>query len=556
MAARSAALPEVPEHAYIVTPTEPRSTPLEECGKRGLRSRRFSRRIQRGGRRGPRARARAARHRGAHRASAWSGRRSLGVVNMRDGCCSPRTPPSPSPTCRPGAIFAASHSGTMIGALLSRGKARGIGFAGFVSVGNEVDLSHRRDLRGDSRRSGDHRLSAVSRDDPQGATSCELRAGGGRARQAVIAYKLGRSAAARSSPCRTPARSPAKTTSRTPFSRLRHRAGRHARGTDRRTAAGGPVAVLRAPESSTASRRGDHHWRRRRDGRRPARRARRRGRRRRVAAKRSRVSLAAGIDASPARLVDLTLAARVTRHERGARHSARGAGIRPGRRGRRIFRALSSGSRGAAGRSTAPGHKPLAASWCPTRRKRWRSSAAAGVPSFRTPEACADAIAAALVARPPRPLPQVRTGPVGGGRLLDELEAGALLDRLGIARAPRSRSSPTRRAHPHSFAYPVVVKVLSAEFAQERCRRRSAGVRNGSELIEAFREIRKSASADGRDRVLVQPMVTGIGEALLGYRVDGDVGPLIMVAAGGCTRRSTATAPCGSRRSISPRHAR
>ena len=40
-----------------------------------------------------------------------------------------------------GRIFAASHSGSMIGTLLSRGKARGIGFAGLVSVGNEVDLS-------------------------------------------------------------------------------------------------------------------------------------------------------------------------------------------------------------------------------------------------------------------------------------------------------------------------------------------------------------------------------------------------------------------------------
>ena len=29
----------------------------------------------------------------------------------------------------------------LIGALLSRGKARGVGFAGLVSVGNEVDLS-------------------------------------------------------------------------------------------------------------------------------------------------------------------------------------------------------------------------------------------------------------------------------------------------------------------------------------------------------------------------------------------------------------------------------
>jgi succinyl-CoA synthetase beta subunit len=34
-------------------------------------------------------------------------------------------------------------------------------------------------------------------------------------------------------------------------------------------------------------------------------------------------------------------------------------------------------------------------------------------------------------------------------------------------------------------------------------------------------------------RVLVQPMIAGIGEALIGYRVDRDVGPLVMVAAGG-----------------------
>jgi len=31
----------------------------------------------------------------------------------------------------------------------------------------------------------------------------------------------------------------------------------------------------------------------------------------------------------------------------------------------------------------------------------------------------------------------------------------------------------------------------------------------------------------------VQPMVSGLGEALVGYRVDRDVGPPVMVAAGG-----------------------
>jgi acyl-CoA synthetase (NDP forming) len=40
-----------------------------------------------------------------------------------------------------GDVMVVSHSGSMIGALVSRGRARGVGFASLVSVGNEVDLS-------------------------------------------------------------------------------------------------------------------------------------------------------------------------------------------------------------------------------------------------------------------------------------------------------------------------------------------------------------------------------------------------------------------------------
>ncbi|HTO42320.1 MAG TPA: CoA-binding protein, partial [Rhizomicrobium sp.] len=40
-----------------------------------------------------------------------------------------------------GRLFVASHSGSMIGALASRGAARGIGFAGLVSVGVEADVT-------------------------------------------------------------------------------------------------------------------------------------------------------------------------------------------------------------------------------------------------------------------------------------------------------------------------------------------------------------------------------------------------------------------------------
>src|SRR4030095_11466623 len=65
----------------------------------------------------------------------------LGVVDLRHKTFLTANAAFDEPDLPVGRIFAASHSGGMIGTLLSRGKARGIGFAGLVSVGNEVDLS-------------------------------------------------------------------------------------------------------------------------------------------------------------------------------------------------------------------------------------------------------------------------------------------------------------------------------------------------------------------------------------------------------------------------------
>ena len=48
-----------------------------------------------------------------------------------------------------------------------------------------------------------------------------------------------------------------------------------------------------------------------------------------------------------------------------------------------------------------------------------------------------------------------------------------------------------------------------------------------------MRETVKQRTGITPDRVLVAPMISGIGEALIGYRVDREAGPLIMVAAGG-----------------------
>jgi acyl-CoA synthetase (NDP forming) len=192
--------------------------------------------------------------------------------------------------------------------------------------------------------------------------------------------------------------------------------------------------------------------------------------------------------------------------------------------------------------------KPLVAFIAPDAPAALAALSRAGVPNFHTPEACADAIAAALSRRPPRSSfvsrPDVggrdqHGHDEGGGRVLDELAAGALLDRLGIARAPAvALDAGIARAPALPFPYPVAVKVLSAEIAHKS----DLGgvvlnVADGTALVAAIRDIstRVAERQPGVRvaRVLVQAMVAGLGEALVGYRVDRDVGPLVMVAAGG-----------------------
>jgi succinyl-CoA synthetase beta subunit len=127
--------------------------------------------------------------------------------------------------------------------------------------------------------------------------------------------------------------------------------------------------------------------------------------------------------------------------------------------------------------------------------------------------------------------------PAGEGRLLDELEAYALLDRLGIAHAASlALDAAAGVAPPLPFPFPVAAKVLSAGIAHKSDIGGVAlGIADGAGLVAAIGEMRSRIAAHGHrlDRVLVQPMLSGVGEALVGYRVDRDVGPLIMVAAGG-----------------------
>ena len=158
--------------------------------------------------------------------------------------------------------------------------------------------------------------------------------------------------------------------------------------------------------------------------------------------------------------------------------------------------------------------------------------AAAGVPNFHTPEACADAVAAALQRRLPRTIEVRSHKPSGSIRLMDELEAYALLDRIGIPRAPSvalDGAGEARGSLP--FPFPVAVKALSAQLAHKS----DAGgvVLNVGDDKALAAAIERIGRATGAGRLLVQPMMAGVGEVLLGYRVDPDVGPLVMLAAGG-----------------------
>src|SRR5690606_34387073 len=66
---------------------------------------------------------------------------SIGVVNLHNGLTLTANAAFAEPDLPKGGIFVGSHSGSLIGALVSRGKRKGIGFAGLVSVGGEADLS-------------------------------------------------------------------------------------------------------------------------------------------------------------------------------------------------------------------------------------------------------------------------------------------------------------------------------------------------------------------------------------------------------------------------------
>jgi acyl-CoA synthetase (NDP forming) len=546
------ALPEVPEHAYVVAGVEAAMEAIEACGRLGVA---VATVLADGfGEAGEAGHAREARLREIVATTGMRivGPSSLGIVNLRNGALITANAAFDESDLPTGRIFAASHSGGMIGTLLSRGKACGIGFAGLVSVGGEADLSLGEIcdvMLGDPDVDGYVLFLETLRHADRLRAFAQRAAAAGKP---VLAYKLGRSAQARElavthtgalageddvadaflRDCGIArvetlsalieglpllARIPPRKEKRTPTAAVvTTTAGGAATVVDPLASRG--VDVI-APSEATLAR-----------------------------------FAAAGIKVAPARLIDLTLA--------GARYEIMKGTLdilTTAPEYDIVVAVVGSSARFYPHLAVQPiidsagSDKPIAVFLVPEAPQARAALGAAGVANFYTPEACADAVAAALMRRAPRVLPGNASVPPpppypppqedregggtptlpGKGRTLNELEAYALFDRLGIPHAPSVALDADLTEPPAPpLGFPVALKVLSSEITHKSdVGGVMLGIPDAPSLLAAIAAMR--ARLPEAQRVLMQPMIAGVGEVLIGYRVDPDVGPLVMVAAGG-----------------------
>lgn len=177
-----------------------------------------------------------------------------------------------------------------------------------------------------------------------------------------------------------------------------------------------------------------------------------------------------------------------------------------------------------------------------------RLLAAHGIAAFRTPEACADAIASFLAWREPDAAAVGETADqltraaalLGAAKsdVLDERRSLELFAALGVPVTPSLILDPAMPPPALSFPYPVAAKILSPDITHKTDAGGVAlGITSASELAERARTLIASARSHHPDvsieGVLVQPMERGLAEVLVGFRVDAQAGPVITVGMGG-----------------------
>jgi acyl-CoA synthetase (NDP forming) len=527
------ALPEVPEHAYVLLGTDLAEQAVADCAAAGVPL--VTVLADGFAEAGPEGRARQARLvETARRAGIrLLGPNSMGVADLNAGCWLTVNAVYEEADQPRGRTALLSQSGSMLGGLISRAKGLGVGFSRVAAVGNEADL-------------GIAEIGMACLDDPDTDAFVlfleTIRDAEGLARFAaaaheagkpVIALKLGRSALgaqmavahtgallaedavadaflrdigiARVTTLEALIEAPALFRGRAPMTRPA------AVGVVTTTGGGGAVVSDRLALEGVAIH--------------PP----------------SEATLAAvratGLSVTPGPVLDLTLAGAGPDYVRPALAAlAADPGVD-------IVVSVTGSSARSAPEGTVPplaeaarGPKPIAAFLTPDAPESLRGLAEAGVPVFRTPESCADAVGAFARWRAPRIRALARQPSTAGGRTLDEAASLALLAEAGV---PVIETVEVRvgEAPTLPFAYPVAAKVLSDAVPHKT---EAGGVETGigsrESLATASRRIAERVRARTGvtvDRLLVAPMVKPLQEVLIGYRLDAQVGPVVTLAPGG-----------------------
>jgi acyl-CoA synthetase (NDP forming) len=518
--------------AYILLGTEAVESQVEACAARGIP---LACVLADGfAEAGPEGAARQDRVLAAARAGGMRllGPNSMGIVNLHARTALSTNAALEAESLPAGRVALVSQSGSMMGALLSRGAARGLGFSHLVGTGNEADLT-----------AGE--VASLLLDDPAVDVVClfleairapDLLAEAARKAHAlgkpIVALKLGRSpfgaelatshtgalagsdAAAeaffrahgilRVTMLEALLELPPLVAGRRPPARA-HRAV----GVMTTTGGGGALAVDALGVLGIEARTPD--------------------------AKAAAVLGSAGLP-HHGRLLDMTLAG--TRPERvmaalGALRAAEDTDLALAVIGSSAQFRPHDAVAGIVEASKAPG-KPIAAFLAPQAEASLRLLAEAGIAAFRTPEGAADAIRAFCDWRAPRAVPAADAPAVTLADAPDEADARALFAALGLA----SDSVVMQDAPPPGLRYPVAAKILSPDIAHKT---EVGGVAlhipDAAALREAAAAMRaRVAAAAPAARVtgiLVQPMAKGLAEAILGFRRDPEVGPVVLLGAGG-----------------------
>lgn len=189
--------------------------------------------------------------------------------------------------------------------------------------------------------------------------------------------------------------------------------------------------------------------------------------------------------------------------------------------------------------------KPIAAFLFPNAEQSLTLLAEAGIAAFRTPEACADALNAYLRWGPPRDrkaqslsaevydLVEARRSATS----FNERDALALFSTLGISVVECRVMAPDGPV-PVDVNYPVAAKVLSSSIAHKSDLGGVAlDLPDGAAVSEAAGRLQRAltdARPDARlEGILIQPMVKGLAEVIAGVRIDPLAGPIVVTGVGG-----------------------